>query len=235
MMKKVKVFIIVCLLCLFVPHESIAQTFGRTSSSYGAQMPAATMRSTSSMRGNAASYSGAGVSRTAYGTAGTMRTGGSYNTVGSSYSGTNVYRPTVNVRGFYTSASAVRGGVTAAQMQASSNSQRRRAGGITPPPPDPDDPDSWCDTCFDEDGDGLCDACGCDYKGEGGCTCEDEVGYCWCPIGDGWDVWVLMALLAIGYGFVQRRRVKSEECGDVEIVFRRNGRCYFSLLAHWRR
>lgn len=31
------------------------------------------------------------------------------------------------------------------------------------------------------------------------------------PIGDGWDVWVMMVLLAIGYGFVQRRRVNSEE------------------------
>lgn len=215
MMKKIKVFILVCLLCLFVPHESVAQTFGRTSSSYGAQMPAATMRSTSCMRGNAASYSGAGVSRTAYGTAGTMRTGGSYSTAGSSYSGTNVYRPTVNVRGFYTSASAVRGGVTAADVYSSTNRSSGRRGAKAEEDPMPDTPTSGCEegACIwvidPETGDIVCAGCGCTY--EDGCHCHDESGYCWCPIGDGWDVWVLMALLAIGYAVYKKRHTDPTE------------------------
>lgn len=31
------------------------------------------------------------------------------------------------------------------------------------------------------------------------------------PIGDGWEVWLFMAILAAGYGFVKERRNKSEE------------------------
>lgn len=74
-----------------------------------------------------------------------------------------------------------------------------------------------CSECeYDENG--VCIHCGCTIDMvdvEGHCACVEESGYCWCPIGDGWQVWLFMAMLAAGYGcFVIRRRekvVKSEE------------------------
>ena len=137
---------------------------------------------------------------------------------------TSAYRGTINsgvmatvkpVRGIYTSASAVRGGVTSGQTYGRMNGPRRARMEETPiHPGDPDDDDDPCPHCHDdiinatgEPGhDNLCDECGHDmYE----CTCEGEDGYCWCPIGDGWDVWLFMAVLGTGYAFVARRRVKS--------------------------
>lgn len=209
-MERLRVLKIVCLLCLFVPRVSVAQIFTHSSSPYRAQAPVATMRSTSSMRGNTVGYSGAGVSRATYGTVGSMRTGGSYSARTSS--STAVYRPGANVQGFYTAASTVYGGVTTGQKHAASRTPRR-LGGIMPPPPDPEEEGMGCEHCHPDEN-GICVNCGCDVYGPDGCTCDTDPygpGYCWCPIGDGWDVWIMLAVLAIVYAFfIRKRSVKSE-------------------------
>ena len=85
-------------------------------------------------------------------------------------------------------------------------SSPRRAG-TPPPPPDPDDPeDGWCDQCHDDNGDGVCDNCGCDLTSEDGCTCEDEYGYCWCPLDFDGIAMLFMAMMALGYAVIARKR-----------------------------
>ena len=139
----------------------------------------------------------------------TMGSTSSYKTAAPAMSGVVTVQP---VRGIYTAASQVRGGVTTGTTYGRMNGPRRTPG-------HPDDADE-CPYCHDDDlpgdpGYGYCDACGCPMDG---CDCATDPygpGYCWCPIGDGWQVWLFMAMLAAGYGcFVIRRRekvVKSEE------------------------
>lgn len=108
---------------------------------------------------------------------------------------------TMDVRGIQTSASAIRGGCLAATTYASIGARPRRS------PIIPDDP-WWSCGCVDEDGDEICDRCHCDLRlvDEGGeCDCKDESGYCWCPIGFDWEVWLLMATLAAAYGVYKKR------------------------------
>lgn len=201
---KEKVLKIVCLLCLFVPRVSVAQIFTHSSSPYSAQMPSVSMRSTSSMR-----------TRT---TTTAVRTGSSYGYGARSNNKASAsgFKQATKMQGFYTAASNVYGGVTAAQMQAPARtSGPRRVGEYMPPAPDPEDEDLWdCDQCFDTNGDHLCDRCGCDLSSAEGCTCADESGYCWCPVGDGVDVWAMMAMMAIAYGIYGVWKGKNElpEC-----------------------
>ena len=87
-----------------------------------------------------------------------------------------------------TSASTVSGGVTAAQTYA-------RIGGPKKSQAYPGVPD--CPQCIDEDGDDVCDKCGCDLFD--GCTCAGESGYCWCPIDLDWTVFFFFAVLMTLY------------------------------------
>ena len=84
-------------------------------------------------------------------------------------------------------------------------SSPRRAG-TPPPPPDPDDPEDWCDQCHDADGDGICDICGCDLTSEEGCTCDEEYGYCRCPLDFDGIAMLFMAMMAVGYAVIARKR-----------------------------
>ncbi len=103
---------------------------------------------------------------------------------------------TMQVQGMYTAASAVRGGVTSADTYAGMYGAARR----TPQHPGDAEP---CGECIDVNGDGVCDICECDIEA---CDCDP----CRCPIGDGWDVWIMLAVMAISYVLFMRRRVKSE-------------------------
>lgn len=104
---------------------------------------------------------------------------------------------TMQVQGMYTAATGVRGGVTTYDAN-SAGSGPRKAENYNPGVPD------FCWDCVDENEDGICDRCG--HEIVGGCTCGEESGYCWCPIGDGWDVWIMMAVMAISYVLFMRRR-----------------------------
>lgn len=105
------------------------------------------------------------------------------------------------VQGFITSASSVSGGRSAEETYAG---MQQRAGAahakkdLLPP--------GVCDQCHwtqDSDGHWYCTVCG-DYALDG-CDCEDHYGYCRCPIDDGWQVWLFMATLVMGYGLLRKQ------------------------------
>ena len=202
---KIRVLRLVCLLCLFMPRVSVAQIYTRSSSHYSAHMPSVSMRSTSCMR--TATSTNAVRTERAYG----------YNASRSNNasSSASAYKPVANVQGFYTAASNVYGGITAAQTQSSAwKSGPRRAKMDDDPPSQPED-DS-CDQCnwvYDEErGIFVCTGCGC--TDQVGCACANGGDYCHCPIGDGADVLVMMFALAMTYGIFKVRKGKKElpEC-----------------------
>lgn len=195
---KIRVLKLVCLLCLFMPRVSVAQIFTHSSSHRSAQMPSVSMRSTSGMR--TATSTNAVRTERAY----------SYNASRSNNasSSASAYKPVANVQGFYTAASNVYGGITAAQTQSSAwKSGPRKI--VTPYKPDGE----HCQECNwvqdEESKDIYCLICGCEYEND--CECAD---YCHCPVGDGMDVLVLMFALAMTYGILKVRKGKKElpEC-----------------------
>jgi hypothetical protein len=105
------------------------------------------------------------------------------------------------VQGFITSASSVSGGRSAEETYAG---MQQRAGAAyakkdMPLPP------GVCDQChWVWDGTKwVCTVCGHDALD--GCTCDEEYGYCRCPIDDGWQVWLFMATLVMGYGLLRKQ------------------------------
>ena len=104
------------------------------------------------------------------------------------------------VQGFITSASSVSGGRSAEETY---TGMQQRAGAahakkdLLPP--------GVCDQChWVWDGSKwVCTVCGHDALD--GCDCADEHGYCRCPIDDGWQVWLLMATLVMGYGLLRKQ------------------------------
>ena len=191
-MRIIKVLSIVCLLCLFVPCESIAHTHMHSHASHSAwTAPSVSMRSTSAMRTTT-------------------------NVASSGCSTTN------RSQGIYTAASMVRGGITTADMYSSGDSYGgpRRSGMHIDPSTMDDALGCHCQWVDNGDGTWTCANCG-DTMSEDDildgktCSCGDG---CRCPIEDGWRVWLFMAVMATGYAdFVRRRRVKSEfsrkKCG----------------------
>ena len=112
----------------------------------------------------------------------------------------------------HTAASSVRGGVTASQTYAAMRSEagpghghgRAKTSGA------PDVPVYSECGCVDKDGDGKCDMCGYDMPEDefDECGCMAECGYCWCPIGDGWSVWLFMTIIAAAYAHYSVRARK---------------------------
>ena len=104
------------------------------------------------------------------------------------------------VQGFITSASSVSGGRSAEETY---TGMQQRAGAahakkdLLPP--------GVCDQChWVWDGSKwVCTVCGHDALD--GCDCADEHGYCRCPIDDGWQVWLFMATLVMGYGLLRKQ------------------------------
>ena len=118
------------------------------------------------------------------------------------------------VRGIYTSATDVTGGVTTYDTSAPHRGHIRRTGSETPPP-GPDDPHA-CPGCVGHyewdpegnagDGDWYCTQCGHYYTE--GCTCATEEGgpgYCWCPLDMNWGAMLFLALLAGGYAMWKKK------------------------------
>lgn len=115
----------------------------------------------------------------------------------SSYGGTSASTDIVRVQGFRTSASKVYGGVTSEQTYASmggSSAPRRAVSGHP----------GECPHCIDENGDDICDRCGMDIY-----ECDEDT--CWCPIGDGKDVWMFMAALAVAYAVYKKHTQKKAQ------------------------
>jgi hypothetical protein len=118
---------------------------------------------------------------------------------GINYANSTLYIPPA-VQGFITSASSVGGGSSAedtyARIQQRGASHAKKD--LLPP--------GVCDQCHwtqDSDGHWYCTVCG-DYALDG-CDCEDHYGYCRCPIDDGWQVWLFMATLVMGYGLLRKQ------------------------------
>lgn len=104
------------------------------------------------------------------------------------------------VQGFITSASSVSGGRSAEETYA--GMQQRGAAYAKKDMPLPP---GVCDQChWVWDGTKwVCTVCGHDALD--GCTCDEEYGYCRCPIDDGWQVWLFMATLVMGYGLLRKQ------------------------------
>ena len=103
------------------------------------------------------------------------------------------------VQGFITSASSVSGGRSAEETYAGMQKRNGAAYAkkdLLPP--------GVCEHCHWEyiGGHWVCTICGADVLD--GCEC-DEHGYCRCPIDDGWQVWLWMAILGTGYGLLRKQ------------------------------
>ena len=108
----------------------------------------------------------------------------------------------VPVRGIYTSATSVTGGVTTSTTYASMTLPKLtpRRSQAFPGAPE-------CSECYDNNGYNLCDACGCNLLN--GCDCATDPtgpGYCWCPLELNWGAMLFLALLAGGYAMWKKNR-----------------------------
>ncbi|MBO7456219.1 MAG: hypothetical protein J6T71_00155 [Paludibacteraceae bacterium] len=92
------------------------------------------------------------------------------------------------VRGIYTSASNIVGGVTSAETYASFGAPRKLPSGHA----------GECSHGIDEDDDGYCDRCGMDIY-----ECDEET--CWCPLDLKRAVMLFFALLAAAYAVYKKR------------------------------
>lgn len=116
---------------------------------------------------------------------------------------------TYDVRGIQTSASAIQGGQTASQTYNQiAYSGPRRASSSTPPSSEDDGYCPHCHYIWDASlnhgrGGWVCESCGCELKD--GCDCEEESGYCWCPIEFDLEVWLFFASLAGAYAVYKKR------------------------------
>lgn len=141
-----------------------------------------------------------------------MGTTSAYGSTIESYGSTFTSRREGSVRGIRTSAEYIRGGVTAGATYGWVSNPRR-----SPEHPDwpPGIPECGCD--WHDSGDGIwtCPICGCEWNkyDDGGdhCHCVEESGYCWCPIGDGWQVMLFLGIMAAVYAMYKKHNAHCEE------------------------
>ena len=109
---------------------------------------------------------------------------------------------TSQVRVMQTFASTVTGGVTSADTYSHIRPAKSKKSSEDGPGV-PDGACTECDWVWDPElGIYVCSVCG--SWSNLGCDHLDEHGYCWCPIGDGWQVWLFMAMLAIAYTSIKK-------------------------------
>lgn len=112
----------------------------------------------------------------------------------------------MQVRGIYTSASAIQGGTTSNETYGHIAGPRRTPGG------NPGGlPDCGCDwQATGEEGIYTCPICNCtwnefDDSEIDHCHCVEESGYCWCPLELNWSVMLFFAALAAAYTVYKKR------------------------------
>ena len=113
-----------------------------------------------------------------------------------------------------TVASSIRGGVTTYNTTAATSTHK---GGLrftpdTPGEVEQEPPECGCHWVWDDEkGAWVCPICGCEWDGlSESCDCVGESGYCWCPLSDGWPVWLFMLALACAYaGYKSRGSLSS--------------------------
>lgn len=117
---------------------------------------------------------------------------------GASARGIRYGRPT-HMQGFETSATNVRGGVTAGSTYAAMGPHKAPHKSQAYPGV----PECYC---HDDDGDKVCDHCGADYEDEfDGCDNDP----CWCPIEWDWSVLAFLSLLSFAYIAYKKRQLMS--------------------------
>jgi len=134
-----------------------------------------------------------------------------------SYQGINPHSATtltavtsMSVQGFYTSASAIIGGVTTSDAGHSHGVKMTKTNGEETPPQPGDE--GYCPGCGGHykwdpslnagDGGWYCEICGCEL--EDGCGCGATDGYCRCPLDMNWGVVLFMVALATVYAYIKK-------------------------------
>lgn len=153
---------------------------------------------TSSVRTSAPSF---GMAQAPVASIGSTR-GSSSRGMGHAGGGASVSVP--QIKCITTFASNVSGGTTSSETYEHIHSSGPHKAGSPDTPPTPDD-DGYCEHChyvWDQSlnngrGGWVCSVCGSELKD--GCIHMEEEGYCWCPIEDGWQVWLFVAALAAAY------------------------------------
>ena len=136
---------------------------------------------------------------------------GSYTQNMSSYGRTAEASSNMQVRGIYTAASAIQGGVTTYDSGQRNVPGRRNTEVVHGKPEE-------CH-CEDLNNDGFCDHCGAEYDDDefdGGCSNDP----CWCPLDFNWTVMLFFVLLAAAYMVYKKRT----ETGQRRPRWSRNGR-----------
>ena len=108
------------------------------------------------------------------------------------------------VRGIYTAASNIVGGVTTAETYSPAQAPSKRRNSVEG---GPGVPGGTCTECHwvwhPELGCYVCDICGSNSLD--GCDHEYEEGYCWCPLDFNWAVMLFFTLLAGAYAVYKKR------------------------------
>gem|GEM_PF-3093459 len=172
-----------------------------------AQAPITTMRSTSSRMGTIATTSSAQVhtiGTSGGGYAGIASAGSNSSSRGINYGGASA--SIVYTGGFTTSASAIRGGVVAEDLQTSRSSVSPRRG--SSPSGNPQD----CECTWIDNGDGTytCSKCGTTISEDDYLDGNFHTGDCPChvPLECGWEVMLFLACLGGYYAYSSKRRKK---------------------------
>ena len=135
---------------------------------------------------------------------------------GIAYDKNSTASPAIAVCGIRTSASSLSGGQLSSYTYSQMRGLHKAKKEDPDTPPSPSDP-GYCGGCAGHyvwdpslnggHGGWICSSCGCELKD--GCDCDEESGYCWCPVGEGKDVWLFIAALAAAYA-IYRNKVSKE-------------------------
>ena len=113
-------------------------------------------------------------------------------------------KETSQIHVMQTFASSISGGVTTAETYHQIGPARSKKSDPLPP-----DACTECKWVWDEvRGCYVCIMCG--SNSDDGCDHLYYEGYCWCPIGDGWEVWFFVTALAGAYALYKARARKEQ-------------------------
>ncbi|MDY6406231.1 MAG: hypothetical protein SPK97_03745 [Bacteroidales bacterium] len=164
-------------------------------------------------------YTFAGYGRQAYGAQApttTMGSTSSYRGMNTTTTSTLTVANPMPVRGIYTSASSIQGGVTTYDAGESPHRAPGRSRNASWPDNPDDSPDCGCHWVDSGDGETyVCPICGhiwneYDDAGRDHCHCVEESGSCRCPLDFSWGVALFMAASAAAYALKKKRAQATE-------------------------